>query len=136
MTYEKDERRTVLAVGDCIDEPADRAALMRGLFRRGLHLVEVPGQAEALAFLFEAAPGLVLIDLGLTRGTPIAVADMAAERYPDTPVIFVAGGGMVWHDVDTQMRSNVAAQIPPGMSAPDMLALIAHHAQSGVLPEF
>lgn len=88
-------------------------------------------QAQAVAMMFEISPSVVLIDLGLTDGSPLAVADFASYRHPDARVIFVSDTAMFSDGSLFAHHPNVHAHIPMGMSEPDVVALVAHHAQAG-----
>lgn len=84
-------------------------------------------QAQAVAMMFELSPAVVLIDLGLTDGSPLAVADFASYRHPDARVIFLSDTAMFSDGSIFNHCANVHAHIAHGMAEPDMIALVAHH---------
>ncbi|GIT89830.1 hypothetical protein JANAI62_06860 [Jannaschia pagri] len=88
-------------------------------------------QAQAVAMMFELSPAVVLIDLGLSDGSPLAVADFANYRHPEARVIFMSDSAMFSDGSLFNHCTNVHAHVARGMSEPDMVALVSHHAEAG-----
>lgn len=61
----------------------------RHLERRGQFTTVVGSQTEAIAFLSETPVDVIILDLMLRDGSPIAVADYASYRWPRSKIIFV-----------------------------------------------
>jgi hypothetical protein len=118
---EGDDRPVVLSVGFAL--PADDETW--GAFQH----VAALSQAQAVARLFECAPAVVLIDLDLAQGSPLAVADFVSYRHPEARVIFVSETGMFSDGSLFAHCPNVHAHVGRGMAEPDMVALVAHHAR-------
>jgi hypothetical protein len=88
----------------------------------------VDSQAAAVRIMLLHAPTVILIDMELRRGSPIAVADFAAFRHPDARVILFGGGRMVADGSLFAHMSNATAHVGPGMAEPDVRALVGYHA--------
>ncbi|MGB3555704.1 MAG: hypothetical protein WBA25_13795 [Jannaschia sp.] len=88
-------------------------------------------QAQAVAMMFELTPAVVMIDLGLTDGSPLAVADFVSYRHPDARVIFRSGTSIFSDGSIFNHCVNAHAHIARGMAEPDVLALVSHHAEAG-----
>ncbi|UWQ18888.1 hypothetical protein [Jannaschia sp. M317] len=87
-------------------------------------------QAQAVAMMFELTPAVVLIDLGLIDGSPLAVADFASYRHPDARVIFTSASGIFSDGSIFNHCANAHAHIAHGMAEPDVLALVGYHAEA------
>jgi hypothetical protein len=116
-----DTRPVVLSVGFALSDKAEAW--------RDFRAVAVSSQAQAVAKMFELAPAVVLIDLELTNGSPLAVADFASYRYPDARIIFVSESDMFADGSVFAHCPNVHAHVGRGMAEPDMVALVSHHAR-------
>ncbi|MEL6586488.1 MAG: hypothetical protein AAFY65_17260 [Pseudomonadota bacterium] len=121
----------VLCVGFSLPRQVSR---IEGVTRDPFRAEIADSQAQAVAMMFELSPTVVLIDLGLEDGSPLAVADFASYRHPDARVIFLNGAGMFADGSIFAHAPNAHAHIPMGMSEPDVMALVAHHATVGRRP--
>lgn len=120
----EDDRPVVLCVGFA------HPGRGRGIGREwdAFRAERATSQARAVAMMFELEPAVVLIDLGLAEGSPIAVADFASYRHPEARVIFVSDSPMFSDGSLFHHCANVHAHVAHGMAEPDMVALVAHHA--------
>lgn len=118
----------ILAVGPCFEGKDEFQAARRALEREGMGLFAAKSQDEAALWLCEAEPAVVLIHLGLTDGSPLAVADFCHYRRPETRVILMGGGGVIADGSLFAHVGNAAAILPAKMLATDLTALIAFHA--------
>jgi DNA-binding NarL/FixJ family response regulator len=116
-----DDRPVVLTVGFALSEVDETW--------RDFRHVAAPSQAQAVAEMFSLAPAVVLIDLDLAQGSPIAVADFTSYRHPDARVIFISDSDMFSDGSLFAHCGNVHAHVGRGMAEPDMVALVAHHAR-------
>ncbi|WP_371154901.1 hypothetical protein [Jannaschia sp. 2305UL9-9] len=118
------EKPVVLSVGFCLSAagPDDPDPY------RDFHAEVAHSQAQAVAMMFELSPAVVLIDLGLQDGSPLAVADFVSYRHPDARVIFVSDQNLFMDGSLFSHCANVHAHIPQGMAEPDMIALVGYHA--------
>lgn len=123
--------RIVLCVGACFPSGVDADASAAALRREGLHVMSARSQDVAGTLLSYVAPAVVVIDLGLAEGSPLAVADFCNYRRPDARVILVGCGSLMADGAIFGHVSNAAALVPRSISARDMIALIAFHAGRG-----
>jgi hypothetical protein len=114
-------RPIVLSVGFAL--PSDHEAW------RGFDAVTAMSQAQAVARMLQFEPAVVLIDLGLEDGSPLAVADFVSYRHPDARVIFRSDGEMFSDGSLFAHCANVHAHVGRGMAEPDVAALVSHHAR-------
>ncbi|PWJ22468.1 hypothetical protein [Jannaschia seohaensis] len=121
----RDDRPVVLTVGFTLQRGREATAAWDD-FRAEV----AQSQAQAVAKMFVLRPAVVLIDLGLTDGSPLAVADFVSFRHPKARVIFVSDTAMFSDGSLFQHCANVHAHVARGMAEPDMVALIAHHAKA------
>ena len=117
-----DDRPVVLSVGFTLSKDDET-------WRDFAH-VAAASQAQAVALMFEMAPSVVLIDIDLIQGSPIAVADFASYRHPAARVIFISDTEIFSDGSLFAHCSNVHAHIGRGMAEPDVAALVAHHARA------
>lgn len=115
----------VLAVGRCFDREADYRAAKHALSREGISLFRADDQHNASLWICEADPAVVLIDLSLTEGSPLAVADFCNYRRPDTRVILRGTGKLMAHGSLFGHVGNAAAMISAQMPGEDLVSLLA-----------
>lgn len=126
------ETTTVIAVGiSGTMQDRLRAARDRD---EGFRLIEAADDAEAIALLGQVAPDVLMINLDLSVGSPLAVADYAAYKRPDVRVIYEMGeetrgfaDGSVF-----ALSANAHGCVTPSMRPEDMAAVVAHHAMARV----
>lgn len=123
--------RIVLCVGACLPVMTDADGSESLLRREGLRVMQVPSQDAAATLLCYIAPAVVVIDLGLADGSPLAVADFCSYRRPEARVILSGCAGLMVDGAIFRHVTNAAALIPGPMSARDLCALIAYHADRG-----
>lgn len=88
-------------------------------------------QDVAATLLCYVSPSVVVIDLGLAEGSPLAVADFCNYRRPDARVILVGCGSLMADGAIFGHVTNAAALVPRPIDAQDMVALIAFQAARG-----
>lgn len=108
--------------------PGLRALWKRHLERSGMSVTSVGSQDEATEQIGRIAPDIIILDLVLTSGSALAVADYANYRCPSAQVIFVTNtsffsdGSIFSHA--TNARAFVQRETPPE----DLAAMVAHYA--------
>lgn len=125
--------KIVLAVGNWSSGQQIRWELGEHMASQGLLVMRAFSQAEAATTMFEVSPSVVLIDLGLEDGSPLAVADFASYRHPGARVVFVSDGGIFADGSIFAHVNNAHAHVPAGMPVPDLSELILFHAQGAAL---
>ena len=92
------------------------------------HVVEiVDSQAEAVRFLSENMPKVVVLDVMLQNGSAIAVADFASYRNADTRIVFVTRSTFFSDGSLFQHIPNTAAIVPEATSPGDLAEIVSYH---------
>jgi DNA-binding NarL/FixJ family response regulator len=124
------EQTTVLAVGV---SPA-MARRIRGARDHDdeFRLLEARDQAEAVAFLEDVRPHVMIIDLAMGGGSPLAVADYATFRCPDVRIIYAVGEAQSGFADGSifGLGTNAHGCVTPSMAEGDVAAYLAHHAMA------
>ncbi|CTQ49877.1 hypothetical protein [Jannaschia donghaensis] len=118
----------VLAVGKCFVSEAEYDAARAALSAERMTLMRAADQHGAALCICEADPAVVVIDLSLREGSPLAVADFCNYRRPQTPVILLGAGKLMADGSLFGHVGNAAALISHQTPRRDLLALIAFHA--------
>lgn len=116
-----------LAVGRCFEAVKDFQSARDRLALDGVTLFRATDQDTAALWICELDPAVVVIDLALTEGSPLAVADFCHYRRPSTPVILRGSGQLLADGWLFGHVGNAAALLPADSPADDLLALIAFH---------
>ena len=116
-----------VGVSDVMATRLRHAAASQDDFR----LIEAEGEGEAVSILSDVSPGVVMVNLGMETGSPLAVADYVAYRRPNARVIFEMGRGGPFSDGSIFAHSPVArGVVTSGMPTGDVAAVVAHHAMA------
>ena len=92
-------------------------------------LVDVAtSQSEAVEAIQDAY-GIMVVNLDLSRGSAMAVADYASYRNPACKVIFVTSSSFFSDGSIFHYMSNACALMPAAVPPEDIAALVAHHAR-------
>ena len=118
----------VLAAGQCFATDDDYKQARRSLLDERIGLVRALDQHRASLLICESDPAVVVIDLAMTDGSPLAVADFCNYRRPDVPVILIGAGRLLADGSLFRHVGNAAALVSRQTPARDLTALIAFHA--------
>jgi len=99
----------------------------RHLSRNGAEVILANSQAEAIAALQNRHVDVIVVDVVLTDGSAIAIADFASYRQPKTKVIFVSNSNFFSDGSIFQHIPNACAVMPSGVAPDDLEAVIEHH---------
>ncbi len=99
----------------------------RHLERQGYCVAEAHSQDEAVAHLAAKAADIIVLDLVLSQGSALAVADFASYRHPDARVIFVTNTSFFSDGSIFNHASNACAFLPAGTPPEDLAAMVAHY---------
>lgn len=108
------------------DDPGLRLVFAEALRRQGYRVDEVSSCAEAIALLRCKRPSLVVLDLKIGAELSLSVADYAALRYPQLPVLCVTGCGMFAHGELFAMSTNIACVLRKPVSLKDFRNTVQH----------
>ena len=114
-----------------VESRQDLAAVwQRHLERLGLQVLQAQTGDQATAIIGEVSEDLdvILIDLDLTVGSPIGVADYARMRRPLTNVIFVSDTTFFSDGSLFALSSNARAHLKTGTAPEDLAAIVEHYA--------
>ncbi len=93
-------------------------------------LVDVAtSQSEAVEAIQDFRFEIMVVNLDLSRGSAMAVADYASYRHPDCKVIFVTSSSFFSDGSIFSYMSNACALMPAAVPPEDIAALVAHHAR-------
>lgn len=73
---------------------------------------------------------VIVLNLELSDGSSMAVADYASYRQPDSKVVFVTSRSFFSDGSIFSYMGNACALIPQAMQPADMAALVDYHAHS------
>ncbi|MGB3177592.1 MAG: response regulator [Albidovulum sp.] len=99
----------------------------RHLERFSTNVELVTGQEDAVAFLENQAVEVIVLDLVLTEGSAIAVADYASYRHPTTKVVFVTNTSFFSDGSIFQHIPNACAFLPSQTPPEDLAAVVEHY---------
>ena len=100
----------------------------RHIRRHGFEVSTVRSQAEAVDLMTHETPRAILMDLGLTNGSPIAIADFASYRCPKARVVFVSRDSFFSDGSLFKLMPNAAAHLNAATSPDDLAAIVEHYA--------
>lgn len=87
----------------------------------------VDGQDAAVAYLEHEDVEIIVLDLVLSGGSAIAVADYAAYRHPAAKVVFVTNTTFFSDGSIFQHIPNACAFLPSAMPPEDLAAVVEHY---------
>lgn len=120
------ERMQVLIV----EERAELGTLWAAHLRRHEMSVEcVATQTDAIDHLTREKVDIIILDLVLTEGSALAVADYAAYRQPDARVIFVTDTSFFSDGSIFSHVRNAQAFLPASTPPDDLAAMVAHYGE-------
>ncbi|WP_179379098.1 hypothetical protein [Jannaschia marina] len=86
-------------------------------------------QHEAALWVCERDPAVVLIDLALTRGSPLAVADFCSYRRPEARIVLLGGGGLMADGSLFGHVGNAAVLLSGPVDPTDLASILAFQAK-------
>ncbi len=106
---------------------ADLGRLWAGfLEREGIEITLVTSQGEALAKLRAQDFEALVLEMVLPDGGAIAIADFAAYRMPDVPVITVNSSSFFSDGSIFQLLPNVQSVMQAPVEGEDLVAMVSH----------
>ena len=103
----------------------------RHLERLGASVRLVSDQSSAVTLIETAPFQIIVLDLVLSDGSALAVADIASFRQPEARVIFVTNTSFFSDGSIFQHCANACALVPSA-TPPDDLAAMVEHYSSGI----
>ena len=100
----------------------------RHLERSGAEVSLVQGQAHATHLLQDCFFDVIVLDLMLTEGSCLAIADFVSYRWPQTRVVFVTGSTFFSDGSLFSYVGNACALVPRNGPPEDLAAVVQHYA--------
>lgn len=94
----------------------------------GVHVVT--SQDDAVEFLCEEEPEVLVLDVMLDDGSAIATADFASYRRPNTRIVFVTRSSFFSDGSLFQHIPNTCAIIPERTDPTDLAEIVAYHGRA------
>jgi DNA-binding response OmpR family regulator len=102
----------------------------RHLERQNHQVTVVDSQQEAVDYMTKQTPSVLVLDVMLTEGSAIAVADFASYRHPDMRIVFVTRSTFFSDGSLFQHMPNAAAIVPEQTRPGDLAEIVAYHGRS------
>ncbi|WP_299813766.1 VpsR-related response regulator [uncultured Jannaschia sp.] len=117
-----------LVVGPGYEDGKKQQQAVANLAQEGVEMHFATSQHEAAIWLCENEPSVVLIDLSLEDGSPLAVANFCSYRRPEARVV-LRGNGQLFSDGSIfSLIDNVHALVADHATENDLSALLSFHA--------
>lgn len=110
------------------NKPSLGAMWQRHLERHGHIAALATDQDSAIEYLSAEFYSIIILDVVLSDGSAIAVADYASYRHPDARVIFVTNSSFFSDGSIFQLCSNACAFVPSATGPEDLTAMVEHYA--------
>ncbi|QFT57846.1 hypothetical protein FIU94_03325 [Sulfitobacter sp. THAF37] len=99
----------------------------RHLERLGMSVVLRHGQDDAISYLAQHAPQVIILNLVLEEGAALAVADYASYRLPAARVFFVSNTSFFSDGSIFAHVANACALVPVGTPPDDIAAMVEYY---------
>lgn len=100
------------------------------LERQNQKVKVVTNQAEAVDFLCQESPDVLVLDVMLEDGSAIATADFASYRRPEMRIVFVTRSTFFSDGSLFQHIPNTAAIIPEKTLPSDLAEIVSYHGRA------
>lgn len=102
----------------------------RHLERLDAKVTLVQTQTDAIEHLTDNCPDIIILDLVLDDGSPLAISDFASFRCPDAQVIFVTNTSFFSDGSIFAHARNACAFVQSETPPEDLAAMVEHYASS------
>lgn len=99
----------------------------RHLTRQGMDVAVVPSEAEATGYLASRPVDIIILDVVLSEGSALSVADYANYRQPNARVIFVSSTSFFSDGSIFAHAANARVFVPAGTPPEDLAAMVEHY---------
>lgn len=101
------------------------------LQRQGCDVIVAGTEDEAIGILADGPVSVIVLDLTIETGSPLAVSDFASYRHPEARVIFVTNRTFFSDGSIFGLSANACAYIQPHTPPEDLAAMVEHYGQHG-----
>ena len=102
----------------------------RHIRKSGAEVTNAPNQGDAIDVLSSEPIDVIVIDVVLTSGSALAIADFASYRRPDAKVVFVSGGHFFSDGSLFAHVPNACAVVSDRVNPDDLGAMVEYHGRS------
>jgi DNA-binding response OmpR family regulator len=102
----------------------------RHLERQGHDVQTAQSQLAAVDKLAVRRFSVIILDLALSRGSPLAVSDFASYRWPDARIIFVTNRTFFSDGSIFGLSANACACVQSHTPPDDLAAMIEHYGKT------
>ncbi|WP_282130109.1 response regulator transcription factor [Roseobacter litoralis] len=99
----------------------------RHLQRMGMDVCCAGGETDAIAHLSEHQTDIIILDLVLSEGSALAVADYASYRLPEARVVFVTNTSFFSDGSIFSFAPNACAFVQSATPPEDLAAIVEHY---------
>lgn len=99
----------------------------RHMDRHGMTTRLEQGQPGAVSALQTQFFDIIVLDLVLTRGSALAIADFASYRHPDTQIVFVTNTSFFSDGSIFAINANARVLLQSDTPPEDLTAMVAHY---------
>ncbi len=115
-----------------VEQDPNLAGLWARHLRRGGAQVCLAGDEHAAVARIDGAPlSALVVDIGLSAGSAMAIADYARFRQPQARVILVTAQRFFSDGSIFELMPNACAYLSRGTDPEDLAAVVDHHARRG-----
>ena len=114
-----------------VESSPDLGALWQAHLRRGGARVDLAATADQAELLVqEHGYDVVIIDILLSEGSALAIADLVGFRWPEAKVILVTRAGFFSDGSIFNLGINVRAMISHEVPLDDLAAVVEYHGRA------
>jgi DNA-binding NtrC family response regulator len=111
-----------------VESVSELATLWKShLVRQGMHVVCAQGQTDAIDHISQHETDIIILDLFISEGSALAIADYTNYRQPAARVIFVTNTTFFSDGSIFAHSANARAFVQSGTPPEDLAAMVAHY---------
>ncbi|MEB8387922.1 response regulator [Rhodobacteraceae bacterium KMM 6894] len=99
----------------------------RHMDRQGMTTRLEAGQPGAISALQTQSFDVIVLDLVLSKGSALAIADFASYRHPDSQIVFVTNTSFFSDGSIFSLNANARALVQSDTPPEDLTAMVAHY---------
>ena len=114
-----------------VESNSDLATLWASHLRRNCqNVIYAPTQEQAIAQIETRTFNVIILNLVLTGGSAISIADYARFRHPETNIVFVTDTAFFSDGSIFGLMPNARAFIDSGTPPEDLAAIVEHYGRA------
>jgi DNA-binding response OmpR family regulator len=100
------------------------------LERSGMVVTQVDGQTQAIEYLTDFTPEIIILDLVLEDGNALSISDFASYKCPQVPVVFVTDTSFFSDGSIFSFAQNACAFLKSKTAPEDLTAMVQHYGRT------